>query len=262
MNFSSSCDAWPDTCTGDVRSCTTSAPARCIESMTRDTFDSLPGIACALMTTTSSGDTFTYLCSCAAISDSALIGSPCEPVQMMHTSPGGVPRRLLDVDDRVRGDVDEAALARHRHVLHHRPPDERDLAPVRDRGLRDLLHPVQVRREARDDEPLVGMLAEQRAHGRADRRLRRREARPFRVRGVGEQQADATVAARDLAEQREVGAPAVDRREVELEVAGVDDRALGREERDREPVRHRVRDRDELAVDRPDAPPFAVDAPR
>ena len=88
MNFSSSCDAWPETCTGDVRSCTTSAPARCSESITRDTFDSLPGIACALITTTSSGEIFTCLCSCAAISDSALIGSPCEPVQMMHTSPG------------------------------------------------------------------------------------------------------------------------------------------------------------------------------
>ena len=40
------------------------------------------------ITTTSSSQIFTYLCSCAAISDSALIGSPCEPVQMMHTSPG------------------------------------------------------------------------------------------------------------------------------------------------------------------------------
>ena len=31
---------------------------------------------------------FTCLCSCAAMSDSALIGSPCDPVQMTHTSPG------------------------------------------------------------------------------------------------------------------------------------------------------------------------------
>ena len=171
---------------------------------------------------------------------------------------GRVPRRLFDVDDRVRGEVDEAALARHRHVLHHRPTDERDLAAVRDRGLRDLLHAVQVRREARDDEALVGVLAEQRAHRGADRRLRRREARTLGVGRVGEQEADAAVAAGDLAEQREVGVAAVDRREVELEVAGVDDRALGREVRDRESVRHRVRDRDELALDRPDAPPFAV----
>ena len=62
----------------------------------------------------------------------------------------------------------------------------------------------------------------------------------------------------DLAEQREVGAAAVDRREVELEVAGVHDRAGGREERGREAVRHRVRDRDELAVERADPAALAV----
>ena len=71
----------------------------------------------------------------------------------------------------------------------------------------------------------------------------------------------AAVAARDLAEQREVGVAAVDRREVELEVAGVDDRARGREERDREAVRHRVRDGDELAVERADAAALAVERP-
>ena len=81
---------------------------------------------------------------------------------------------------------------------------------------------------------------------------------PLRVRRVGEQQPHAAVAARELAQQREVGAPAVDRREVELEVAGVHDRARGREERDREAVRHRVGDRDELAVERADAAPLAV----
>ena len=58
--------------------------------------------------------------------------------------------------------------------------------------------------------------------------------------------------------EREVGAAAVDRREVELEVAGVHDRARGREERGREAVRHRVRHRDELAVERADPAPFTV----
>ena len=89
MNLSSSCDAWPDTCTGASPPWMTSAPARHSASMTRVTFASLPGIACAEITTTSSSLIFTYLCSCAAMSDSALSGSPCEPVQMMHTSPGG-----------------------------------------------------------------------------------------------------------------------------------------------------------------------------
>ncbi len=88
MNLSSSCDAWPDTCTGALPPCTTSAPAWYSELMTRVTLVSLPGIACAEMTTTSSSLILTHLCSCAAMSESALIGSPCEPVQMMHTSPG------------------------------------------------------------------------------------------------------------------------------------------------------------------------------
>ncbi len=145
--------------------------------------------------------------------------------------------RLLDVDHGVVGDVDEAALTRHRDVLLHRPTDERDLAAVGDRRLRDLLHAVEVRREARDDEPLVGVLAEQRPHRRAHRRLRRREAWTLGVGRVGHEEADAAFAARDVAEHRQVGAAPVDRREVELEVAAVHDRADRREERDREAVR-------------------------
>ena len=62
----------------------------------------------------------------------------------------------------------------------------------------------------------------------------------------------------DLADQREVGLAAVDRREVELEVAAVQDRARGRVVRGGERVRHRVRDRDELAVERADHAPLAV----
>src|SRR2546425_22937 len=56
--------------------------------MTRDTLASLPGMACAEITMMSSSLTFTHLCSCAAMSDRALSGSPCEPVQMMQISPG------------------------------------------------------------------------------------------------------------------------------------------------------------------------------
>ena len=54
------------------------------------------------------------------------------------------------------------------------------------------------------------------------------------------------------------GAATVDRREIELEVAAVHDGADRREERDREAVRHRVRHRDELAVDRADPPALPV----
>src|SRR5258707_874256 len=46
--------------------------------------------------------------------------------------------------------------------------------------------------------------------------------------------------------------------EVELEVAGVEDHALGRVEGGGEAVRHRVADRDELAVEGTDLAPLAV----
>ena len=66
---------------------------------------------------------------------------------------------------------------------------------------------------------------------------------------VGQQQADALVLG-DRPHHPEVGQPAVDRGEVELEVAGVEDRALRGVERGGEAVGHRVGDRDELAVER------------
>src|SRR5438552_18240106 len=102
------------------------------------------------------------------------------------------------------------------------------------------------------------MLPEQGPHGRADGRLRRREPGTLRVGRIREQQPDAVVAACELAQQREVGVTPVDRREIQLEVAGVDDRALGGEERDRESVRYGVGDRHELAVARSYTAPLAV----
>ena len=77
------------------------------------------------------------------------------------------------------------------------------------------------------------------------------------VGGVGEQQADALVLG-DGAHDAEVGEPAVDRGEVELEVAGVQDRALRRVDGGGEAVGHRVGDGDELAVERADPAPLVV----
>ena len=56
----------------------------------------------------------------------------------------------------------------------------------------------------------------------------------------------------ELAEPGEVGAARIDRREVELEVAGVQDDALRGVHRDGVSVRHRVGDRDELDDERAD----------
>ena len=56
--------------------------------MTRPTAHSLPGIAWAESTTMSSLLTLNSLCSWLAMRASALMGSPCEPVQIRQTSPG------------------------------------------------------------------------------------------------------------------------------------------------------------------------------
>jgi hypothetical protein len=71
------------------------------------------------------------------------------------------------------------------------------------------------------------------------------------VGGVREQQPHAGVVGQ-RAEPSEVGEAAVDGREVDLEVARVQDRALGRVEGDGEGVGHRVGDGDELDVEGPD----------
>ena len=62
----------------------------------------------------------------------------------------------------------------------------------------------------------------------------------------------------DRADAGEVGATAVDRGEVELEVARVQDHALRRVHGDGVGVRHRVGDGDELDVERADHAPLAV----
>ncbi len=85
---SSPWQACPLTCTGAFPEWITSAPRRCSWSITRPTDHSLPGIGCALIMTTSSGSIWTRLFSPVAMSESADIGSPWEPVEITHTRPG------------------------------------------------------------------------------------------------------------------------------------------------------------------------------
>ena len=57
-------------------------------SITFETLASLPGIGCELRMTVSSGPILIQRLSLDAISDSADIGSPCEPVEITHTRDG------------------------------------------------------------------------------------------------------------------------------------------------------------------------------
>ena len=87
-------------------------------------------------------------------------------------------------------------------------------------------------------------MRDQLAEGLADEPFRAGHARALGVRRVAEQEVDAAVA--ELRQPADVGAQPVDGRVVELVVAGVQDAAAGRVEHDRDRVRDRVRDADEL----------------
>ena len=146
---------------------------------------------------------------------------------------------------------EQAHLAGERDVLRHRPTEERDPATGVDRRDRDLLHAVQVRREARDDHPPVGVVAQD-----ADRitgpTVVSDGVNPGRS-ALVESDRSSWTPSRPISPRRprSVVRPSTGR-EVELEVARVQDRARRRPVGHGERVRHRVRDRDELAVERAD----------
>ena len=126
-------------------------------------------------------------------------------------------------------------------------PDQGDLAAVLGGGVHDLLHPVHVAGEAGHDDALLGSREDVGQH-RPDRALRHHDARHLGVRGVGQQQVNAVGA--EPGEPAEVGQPVVQRQLVHLEVAGVQDDPGRRLDRDRERVRDRVVDREELQLPR------------
>ena len=91
---------------------------------------------------------------------------------------------------------------------------------------------------------------------RADVALGADEAPDLGVGRVGEQQVDALVA--EPGEAGQVGDPAVERRLVHLEVAGVQDGLPADADRDGERVRDGVGDGEELQPPRADADPLAL----
>ena len=128
-------------------------------------------------------------------------------------------------------------------VLAHRAADEGDLAPAVDADVDRLLHAVHVRRERGDEDPAL-RLGKIWRNASPTTRSDCVTPGPLGVRRVAEQQVDAAVA--ELREPADVGALAVDRRVVELVVAGVDDAPARRLEDDRGRVGDRVRHAHEL----------------
>ena len=134
-------------------------------------------------------------------------------------------------------------------VAHHAAADERDLAIELRREIHQDLHAVDARRERGDDQ-LAGRAGEDLLERVDDVALGSGEAAAVDVGAVGEQREHAFAA--ELGEAVDVEVLAVERRLIDLEVAGVDDDAGRRVDRERDAVRNAVRDADELDLERSD----------
>ena len=212
--------------------------------MTRATAFSLPGISDEASTTTSPGSMLIAGWFRFAIRDNAAIGSPCEGCRGIAGSD--------QVDQGAAGDPQVPQVTSDSHVAHHRPADKGDLAPVCDRYVEHLLHPVNVARERRDHDP-AGRLGEDPVEHRRDLPLMRRIPRNLSVRGVHHEQVDTGVT--EPREGIQVGPASVQRELVHLEVAGVQDQPRRRPDGECQSVGDRVVDGEELNLER--AEPFS-----
>ena len=164
-------------------------------------------------------------------------------------------RGRLGLDEQTRWHVEVAEVARDAHVAHHGPAHVGHLAAVLCRGVHHLLDAVHVRGEAGDDDALLAGVEHAVQH-RCDVLLRRREPRDLGVGRVRQEQVHTLLA--QAGERAQVGDPAVERELVHLEVAGVQHHARAGADGDREGVRDRVVDRNELEVERTEGDPVTL----
>ena len=141
------------------------------------------------------------------------------------------------LEQRSRGDPQDAEVHRDVAGAIEAPADQRNLATVLNRSIHDLLHPVDGRGKAREEQGLIGFEEDVVQH-RADRLLRRAEARHVGVGRISQQQQHVALAI--LGELLEVEDTPVERSLVNLEVAGVQQQALWGGDRQREALRGAV----------------------
>ena len=147
------------------------------------------------------------------------------------------------------GHLDVAELAADVHVLAHRAADQRDLAAERRGGVDDLLDAMDVRGEAGDDD--AALAARRRPPRGAGRRPTRSARSPRGRRWSSRPHSSSSPSWPSSARRAEVGGVAVDRRLVELVVAGDERRAERCVQRDRGGVGDRVGHVHELEAERP-----------
>ena len=134
-------------------------------------------------------------------------------------------------------------------VVDHPAADEGHAAVELGRQIDDDLHPVDARRKGRDHDFAVGV-REDLFEGVRHVDFGAREAPPIDVRAVGEESQHSRRA--ELCQAMDVDTLAVDRGLIDLEVAGVNDHAVGRLDRERDAVGDAVGDAEELDRERAD----------
>ena len=158
-----------------------------------------------------------------AMRDSAACGSPCDPVQMHTTSCARVvAARRCRGSARRPESAGSRAAARSRELSTMPRPTNATL-PIELRGQVDEdLHPVDARRERRDDDACPVALVKISSKASTTSQLRAGERRADR-RWCCRRSSASTPCGAELGEAMEVEVLAVERRLVDLEVAGVHD---------------------------------------
>ena len=239
---------WPETCTGAISWCSTSAPARASWLIVSCTRSSFPGTAFAEMITVSPRSTSTVGWSWYAIARERghrlALAARAEDEHLVRR----VVVELVGLHEGVVGHLHVAERARDVEVLPHRPPDDAHLAAGLEGDVDRLLHTVDVRGERSDEYPPFAQ-RDDLAERLPDEPLRPGVAGPLGVRRVSQQEVDAEVA--ELGETAHVGLEAVDGRVVDLVVRRVEDAPAAHLDDDAGVVGYRVRHPHELEAERP-----------
>ena len=188
------------------------------------------------MTTTSPSPTRSHLLSPVAINERADIGSPWEPVEITHISPGGTVSTCSMSIRAPLGMVMMPSRMPSSTFLPMERPSVATLRPLATAASMICCTRCMWLAKQATMMRLSGLRGEDPAEGDADRGLRFGEAGLLGVGGVRQEQPDA-LGLGQLPHARQVGAATVDRLQVDLEVARVEDDALGGVEGDGKRVR-------------------------
>ena len=170
-----------------------------------------------------------------------------------HVAAGEVPD-LAVANLHAGRDAQQSEALRGLGVVDHAAAHEGDVAIELRREIHEDLHAVDARGKHRHDD-LAGRGREDLLEAVDDVAFRSGDAGPIDVGAVGKQREHALLA--QFGQARQVRRLAVERRVIDLEVAGVDQHARRRVDGQRQAVRHAVRDAQALDRERPHLHAFA-----